>query len=178
MQEELHPQFGDIKIEHDRFGYRVFTFVGGLRQWEDRLGYITSDQTYALSFVKGMELFREDGTGDQYYHKSAESLPEQPALPIPVIQTSPSIPSGHDSEEKVVGVAAHQRGQYSRVITTREVTFQCCRCGATVTQMRYPSPKPMYCGDVCKSEVEKEKTLLRVQRLRERRKKAKESQEV
>ena len=63
-------------------------------------------------------------------------------------------------------------GSYTRTIQTRQITFKCAYCGARVTQQRYPSPKPMYCTDTCRKEVEKEQTRLRVKRLRAERKKA------
>jgi hypothetical protein len=63
-------------------------------------------------------------------------------------------------------------GTYTRTITTKSITFRCAHCGNTVTQERYPSRKPMYCTDLCKKEVEKEQTRLRVQRLRASRKQA------
>jgi hypothetical protein len=68
--------------------------------------------------------------------------------------------------------AAHERGTspaYHRTIHTRAVTFTCAWCGRTTTQQRFPSPKPMYCSDVCKEEAQRERTRERVRRLRDRR---------
>jgi hypothetical protein len=58
---------------------------------------------------------------------------------------------------------------FHRTRTTREITFTCAWCTKIVTQERYPSPKPMYCGDTCEQEAQREKTRARVQRFRERR---------
>ena len=55
---------------------------------------------------------------------------------------------------------------FHRTRRTREMTFTCAWCTRTVTQQRYPSPKPMYCSETCEQEAQREKTRVRVQRLR------------
>ena len=52
---------------------------------------------------------------------------------------------------------------FQRTRTTREMTFTCAWCTQTVTQQRYPSPKPMYCTETCEQEAQREKTRVRVQ---------------
>ncbi len=84
-------------------------------------------------------------------------------------------PSSETPRVRTIAVAGSNtsRGQttaYERTIKAREMTFQCACCRNTTTQERYPSPKPLYCSDICKKQAEKEQTRLRVQRLRERRK--------
>lgn len=67
---------------------------------------------------------------------------------------------------------AHERGQqpaYSREVWTREITFTCIGCRKTVTQQRYPGRIPLYCGDGCKNEVQREKTRERVARHRKKK---------
>src|SRR5579859_2266292 len=86
--------------------------------------------------------------------------------PVPVVDET-AIPT---SSKKALAVTAHKRESYSRSITTKSITFVCAHCGQTVTQQRYPSPKPMYCTAVCKKEVEREQTRLRVQNLRAKKK--------
>ncbi len=58
---------------------------------------------------------------------------------------------------------------YRRTVHTRTITFECAWCHTASTQQRFPSPKPMYCSDLCKREAAREATRERVQRLRERR---------
>ncbi len=58
---------------------------------------------------------------------------------------------------------------YTRTIMSRRVTFPCQRCGAVVTQQRFPSPTPAYCGDACAAEARREQTRARVRRFREAR---------
>ncbi len=81
--------------------------------------------------------------------------------------------SEESQEIAVVGdEEAHQRNPvpaYRRTSRTRLVTFECAWCTQTTIQHRFPSPKPMYCSDVCKDEAARESTRVRVQRLRERR---------
>jgi len=76
--------------------------------------------------------------------------------------------------------AARARGAtpaFHRTRTTREMTFTCAWCTQTVTQQRYPSPKPMYCSEICEQEAQREKTRLRVQRLREKQRDARRKNE-
>ena len=58
---------------------------------------------------------------------------------------------------------------FHRTRRTREMTFTCAWCTRTVTQQRYPSPKLMYCSETCEQEAQREKTRVRVQRLRHHR---------
>jgi hypothetical protein len=77
--------------------------------------------------------------------------------------------------------AAHERGAppaYQRTIETRPVTFLCRICRETVTQERLPGPMPLYCSDTCREEARRQQTLERVRRLREQRKKNKQSAET
>jgi len=74
--------------------------------------------------------------------------------------------TGKDGNNKPITV-----GSYTRTVKAKSITFVCAHCGQTVTQERYPSPKPMYCTSACKKEVEKEQTRRRVQQLRAGRKK-------
>lgn len=70
---------------------------------------------------------------------------------------------------------AHVRGAapaFQRTRRTREMTFTCAWCRQAATQHRYPSPKPMYCSKTCEQEAQREKTRIRVQRLREKRRDA------
>jgi hypothetical protein len=73
-----------------------------------------------------------------------------------------------DEEARARGAAP----AFQRTRATREITFKCAWCTQTVTQQRYPSPKPMYCSDTCEQEAQREKTRIRVQRLREKRRDA------
>ncbi len=58
---------------------------------------------------------------------------------------------------------------YTRTIVSRPVTFTCQRCGAVVTQQRFPGPTPAYCGEDCAAEARREQTRARVRRFREAR---------
>jgi len=58
---------------------------------------------------------------------------------------------------------------YTRTIVSRPVTFTCQRCDAVVTQQRFPSPTPAYCGEACAAEARREQTRARVRRFREAR---------
>ncbi len=58
---------------------------------------------------------------------------------------------------------------YTRTIVSRPVTFTCQQCGGVVTQQRFPSPTPAYCGEACAAEARREQTRARVRRHREAR---------
>jgi len=58
---------------------------------------------------------------------------------------------------------------YTRTIVSRRVTFTCQRCGAVVTQQRFPGPTPAYCSEDCATEARREQTRVRVRRFREAR---------
>ncbi len=58
---------------------------------------------------------------------------------------------------------------YTRTIVSRAVTFTCQRCGAVVTQQRFPGPTPAYCGEDCAAAARREQTRARVRRFREAR---------
>ena len=58
---------------------------------------------------------------------------------------------------------------YQRIIHTRPITFTCIKCKQQVTQQRYPGRTPLYCGDICADEAEREKTAERTRRYRERK---------
>jgi len=58
---------------------------------------------------------------------------------------------------------------YTRTIVSRPVMFTCQRCGTVVTQQRFPSPTPAYCGEDCATEARREQTRTRVRRFREAR---------
>lgn len=60
---------------------------------------------------------------------------------------------------------------YHRTISSRPITFVCSVCRQKVTQERLPGPTPSYCSEICKDEAQRQKTLERVRRLREQRKK-------
>jgi len=62
----------------------------------------------------------------------------------------------------------HPYVAYQRLMSTQQVTFVCAVCGKTVTQQRYPSRAPRYCGDPCEEEGRREKTRARVKNLRAR----------
>ena len=57
-----------------------------------------------------------------------------------------------------------QEQAYSRIVPMREVTFTCCVCRKTVTQLRYPSRLPRYCSDTCKAEREEQRNEERVRK--------------
>jgi hypothetical protein len=57
---------------------------------------------------------------------------------------------------------------YTRTITTRPLTFTCRWCQRTVTQQRFPGPRPVYCSEECKTEARREQTRERVRRYRAR----------
>lgn len=66
---------------------------------------------------------------------------------------------------------ARERGQgvaYRRVISLRSVTVTCATCGQEETQERYPGPQPRYCSE-CVEKAARERTRLRVQKLRKRK---------
>lgn len=68
-----------------------------------------------------------------------------------------------------------QEQAYSRIVPMREVTFNCCICGRTVTQLRYPSRLPRYCSDTCKAEREEQRNEERVRKQREKRQREREA---
>lgn len=68
-----------------------------------------------------------------------------------------------------------QEQAYSRIVPMREVTFTCCMCGQTVTQLRYPSRLPRYCSDTCKAEREEQRNEERVRKQREKRQREREA---
>src|SRR6266700_1096163 len=68
-----------------------------------------------------------------------------------------------------------QEQAYSRIVPMREVTFICCVCGKTVTQLRYPSRLPRYCSDTCKAEREEQRNEERVRKQREKRQREREA---
>lgn len=75
--------------------------------------------------------------------------------------------------DRVLSISGKAEGRqsagYTRVITARDVTFTCSRCGQEVTKVQFPGPTPRYC-DTCAKETEREKTRARVARLRDRQK--------
>lgn len=83
--------------------------------------------------------------------------------------------------ERRKGTAEHPKpatreltpGSYHRIIHTRRVTFTCAWCQTSVTQERFPGPKPVYCSAVCKAEAQRDKMRVRVQRFREKQRPAK-----
>ena len=86
-----------------------------------------------------------------------------------------------EASQLVLGIIgdeeARQRGAapaYHRTISTRKVSFTCQGCKQTVTQERLPGPTPRYCSDTCQGEARRQKTLERVRRLREQRRKNKQ----
>ncbi len=79
-------------------------------------------------------------------------------------------PQRRDRVLSISGKAeGRQSADYTRIITARDVTFTCSRCGQEVTKVQFPGPTPRYC-DPCAKEVEREKTRARVARLRARQK--------
>ncbi len=63
-------------------------------------------------------------------------------------------------------IRAYDNPVYTRVITTRPVTFTCGVCARTLTQQRFPGPLPRYCGDGCRASARRALTRARVQRHR------------
>lgn len=61
---------------------------------------------------------------------------------------------------------------YTRMLSTRLITFTCKVCGTTVTQERYPSHEPLYCSDACQMQGTRAK-----KRERERIRRAKEREQ-
>lgn len=70
--------------------------------------------------------------------------------------------------DKFAKARPHPYVAYQRMISTHEVTFVCAVCGKTVTQQRYPGRSPRYCSDSCEEEGRREKTRVRVKKLRAR----------
>jgi hypothetical protein len=79
---------------------------------------------------------------------------------------------------KRIAVAGEQqpRHAYSRMLTTRLVTFTCRQCGQQVSQQRFPGPTPRYCSEACKQEALRAGTLARVQRFRARQQEQRDKQ--
>jgi hypothetical protein len=48
----------------------------------------------------------------------------------------------------------------------RLVHFTCGWCGQTVSQQRYPGPRPRYCSDTCQRQATRQQTRARVECLR------------
>lgn len=62
----------------------------------------------------------------------------------------------------------HEQGQsLQRHRPSRSITYSCIRCGACITENRYPSPLPRYCPP-CKQEREQERIATRRDAARER----------
>jgi len=70
---------------------------------------------------------------------------------------------GHASARTVWGVPS-----YTREIATRPIRFTCAWCQDTVTQQRFPGPRPAYCSEDCTKEAQRAQTRERVRRYRER----------
>jgi len=70
---------------------------------------------------------------------------------------------GHASARTIWGVPS-----YTREIATRLVPFTCAWCENTVTQQRFPGPRPAYCSEDCTKEAQRAQTRERVRRYRER----------
>lgn len=102
--------------------------------------------------------------------------PARSALPSVSAPLSPPVPGPPDQEQppvasKRIAVAGGKqpRKAYSRMLSTRWVTFTCLRCGKSVSQQRYPGPKPRYCPQGCREEATREQNRARVQQFRERK---------
>jgi len=137
---------------------QVLTWEGDFRGWQDKLGYMLSDnqtdQDYVQSHLLQNMTLLSDDNGCRYYRTQ-------------------------EGNEKLVGVTSTQpvsvpkklpNRTQTRTITTREVTFVCARCGDTNTQQRFPGPLPLYCSDHCKKTAQREQTRSRVRAMRKRRK--------
>ena len=62
----------------------------------------------------------------------------------------------------------HEQGQsLQRHRPSRSITYSCIRCGACITENRYPGPLPRYCPP-CKQEREQERIATRRAAARER----------
>jgi len=62
----------------------------------------------------------------------------------------------------------HPQVAYQRMIGTSQVTFVCVVYGKMVTQQRYPGRIPRYCSNPCQAQGRREKTRVRVKKLRVR----------
>jgi hypothetical protein len=69
---------------------------------------------------------------------------------------------------QLADVLPYDQPVYRRTIQTRPVAFNCQQCRWTLTQQRFPSPAPRYCGDWCRAQAQRARTRERVQRFRVR----------
>jgi len=67
---------------------------------------------------------------------------------------------------------------YTRVISTRAVTFVCSVCEKEFTQMRYPSRLPLYCSDLCRGIRAQQRNEERVRKQRENRRREREARKL
>lgn len=129
----------------------------------------------------GWQVVGKQETGRDIWQHSSRVTPTLPRTPGQQEQdsvTDQGKPQEQDSvtpqrRDRVLSISGKAEGRqsasYTRVITARDVTFTCSRCGQEVTKVQFPGPTPRYC-DPCAKEVEREKTRARVARLRERQK--------
>lgn len=85
------------------------------------------------------------------------------ALPA-VLQDSVTTQQGQPQDTVTVTTKTHRR-----TMPIKEYTFDCARCGQTVTLARYPGRAPSLCDD-CAAARKREQARERVRRYRERRK--------
>lgn len=95
--------------------------------------------------------------------------PESQNAPAPQVLTSLDPNQAQPARKRIeVPLATKPRAAYQRTISTRLVTFTCVKCGAVITEQRFPGPSPRYCSEACKQEAGQAATLARVQRFRAR----------
>lgn len=78
----------------------------------------------------------------------------------------------HQRSVEIFGALAdvlpYDQPVYRRTITTRPVTFTCAHCARTVTQQRFPGPRPRYCDAWCRRQAQRAQTRERVRQHRAR----------
>lgn len=112
----------------------------------------------------------------------SRSPSKKTSAPVPAVKPAPLVPTTlpRPAQEPMarkrieVPVATRPRAAYQRTISARSVTFTCRQCGTTVTEQRFPGPRPRYCSEACKQEAVRAGTLARVQRFRARQRESSE----